>query len=82
MVKFAKNGSDATGAAVRLSRAYTGRDMIARCGDQPFLSVDDWFIGSTPMSAGIPKVDIESLRLLFEQYPGRIACRSLAADLL
>ena len=90
MVKFAKNGSDATSAAVRLSRAYTGRDMIARCGDQPFLSVDDWFIGSTPMSAGIPKVvqdltvqfrynDIESLRLLFEQNPGRIACVAMEA---
>jgi glutamate-1-semialdehyde 2,1-aminomutase len=85
MVKFAKDGSDATSAAVRLSRAYTGRDMIARCGDQPFFSVDDWFIGSTSMSAGIPKVvqdltvkfrynDIESLSLLFEQYRGRIAC--------
>ncbi|MDU6731438.1 MAG: glutamate-1-semialdehyde 2,1-aminomutase, partial [Bradyrhizobium sp.] len=85
MVKFAKNGSDATTAAVRLARAYTGRDLIARCGDQPFFSTDDWFIGNTPMSAGIPKVvqdltlqfrynDIESLRSLFAQHPGEIAC--------
>lgn len=85
MVKFAKNGSDATSAAVKLSRAYTGRDLIARCGDQPFFSVEDWFIGTTPMSAGIPKVvqdltlqfrynDIDSLRLLFENNPGQIAC--------
>lgn len=85
MVKFAKNGSDSVSAAVRLSRAYTGRDMVARCADQPFFSVDDWFIGSTPMSAGIPMVvreltvqfrynDIESLRALFGQYPGQIAC--------
>ena len=84
MVKFAKNGSDAVSAAVRLSRAYTGRDMIARCADHPFFSVDDWFIGSTPMSAGIPRAvreltvqfrynDIESLRALFAQYPGKIA---------
>jgi glutamate-1-semialdehyde 2,1-aminomutase len=90
MVKFAKNGSDATSAAVRLARAYTGRDLIARCADQPFFSVDDWFIGTTPMSAGIPKVvqdltlqfrynDIDSLRLLFEQNPGRIACVVLEA---
>src|SRR6266851_2910845 len=35
MVKFAKNGSDATSAAVRLSRAYTGRDLIAQCADHP-----------------------------------------------
>ncbi len=85
MVKFAKNGSDATSAAVKLARAYTGRDLIARCGDQPFFSTDDWFIGSTPMSAGIPKAvqdltvqfrfnDIENLRSLFAQHPGRIAC--------
>lgn len=51
MVKFAKNGSDATTAAVRLARAATGRDTIAVC-DQPFFSVDDWFIGTTEMSAG------------------------------
>jgi glutamate-1-semialdehyde 2,1-aminomutase len=90
MVKFAKNGSDATSAAVRLARAYTGRDLIARCADQPFFSVDDWFIGATPMSAGIPKAvqdltlpfrfnNIDSLRLLFEGNPGRVACVILEA---
>ena len=51
MVKFAKNGSDATTAAVRLARAFTGREKIA-ISDQPFFSVDDWFIGTTDMSAG------------------------------
>src|SRR5436305_8933048 len=50
MVKFAKNGSDATTAAVKVARAFTGRDLIALCGDQPFFSTDDWFIGTT----GIP----------------------------
>jgi glutamate-1-semialdehyde 2,1-aminomutase len=85
MVKFGKNGSDATSAAVRLSRAYTGRDIIAICGSHPFFSADDWFIGTTPMSAGVPKAvqeltvkfrynDIESVKSLFEQYPGKIAC--------
>jgi glutamate-1-semialdehyde 2,1-aminomutase len=85
MVKFSKNGSDATSGAVRLSRAYTGRDMVAICGSHPFFSWDDWFIGSTPMSAGIPKIvqeltvrfqynDLDSVKLLFQQYPGRIAC--------
>lgn len=54
MVKFAKNGSDATTAAVRLARAATGRTRVALCADHPFFSVDDWFIGTTPMSAGIP----------------------------
>src|SRR5450631_2686496 len=36
MVKFAKNGSDVTSAAVKLARAFTGRDMVAVCADQPF----------------------------------------------
>ena len=85
MVKFAKNGSDGTSGAVRLSRAFTGRDFVAVCGDHPFFSVDDWFIGSTPMNAGVPKAiqaltlkfkynDLDSLRTLFAQHPGQIAC--------
>ncbi|MFD7842480.1 glutamate-1-semialdehyde 2,1-aminomutase [Nocardia sp. NPDC059764] len=68
MVKFAKNGSDTTTAAVRLARAATGREKVAIC-DQPFFSVDDWFIGMTEMNAGIPAAptvkfrynDLESL---------------------
>ena len=54
MVKFAKNGSDATTAAVKLARAATGRQKVAVCGDQPFFSVDDWFIATADMPAGIP----------------------------
>src|SRR5579863_10048099 len=64
MVKFGKDGSDATTAAVKLSRAYTGRDLVARCADQPFFAVDDWFIGNTPMSAGIPRM-IQDLTVQF-----------------
>jgi glutamate-1-semialdehyde 2,1-aminomutase len=91
MVKFAKNGSDVTTAAVKLARAFTGRDMVAICGDQPFFSVDDWFIGSTPLSAGVPKViqdltvkfqynDLASLESLFRRHPGQIACVILEAE--
>lgn len=43
MVKFCKDGSDATSGAVRLARAYTGRDLIAICGDHPF---SPWTTGS------------------------------------
>jgi glutamate-1-semialdehyde 2,1-aminomutase len=91
MVKFSKNGSDVTTAAVKLARAYTGRDMVAVCADQPFFSTDDWFIGTTPMSAGIPQAvtsltlkfgynNIDSLRALFDQYPEQIACVVLEAE--
>jgi len=85
MVKFTKNGSTATTAAIKLARAYTGRELIARCSDHPFFSYDDWFIGSTPITKGIPKSEIEktkmfkyndisSLEKLFEKYPNQIAC--------
>lgn len=91
MVKFAKNGSDVTTAAVKLARAYTGRDRIAVCAEQPFFSVDDWFIGSTAMPGGIPKAvreltvkfhynDIASVRALFDDYPGEIACLVMEAE--
>jgi glutamate-1-semialdehyde 2,1-aminomutase len=85
MVKFAKNGSDATSAAVRLARAATGRTRVALCSDQPFFSVDDWFIGTTPMSAGIPATttdliasfpygDLAATEEMLTRYPDEIAC--------
>ena len=85
MVKFAKNGSAVTTAAVKLARAKTGRKLVAFPGDHPFYSYDDWFIGTTPCNKGVPKefadlsltfksCDINSLRALFDKYPGQIAC--------
>lgn len=91
MVKFAKNGSDATSAAVRLARAYTGRDIIVRCLDHPFFSVNDWFIGDTLVGAGIPDGvknltknfrynDIDGLREVLEANRGNVACIILEAS--
>ncbi|MFF8902404.1 glutamate-1-semialdehyde 2,1-aminomutase [Streptomyces lydicus] len=85
MVKFAKNGSDATTAAVRLARAATGRPRVALCADHPFFSVDDWFIGTTPMSAGIPEAtteltvafpygDLAATDELLTRYQDEVAC--------
>ncbi|TDT31173.1 glutamate-1-semialdehyde 2,1-aminomutase [Naumannella halotolerans] len=65
MVKFAKNGSDVTTAAIKLARAATGKDKIAIC-DQSLFSVDDWFIAHTAMDAGIPAaVQREGIRFPF-----------------
>lgn len=88
MVKFCKDGSTAVDAAVRLARAHTGRDLVAICGDHPFFSTSDWFIGSTAMPGGIPAWirqatlkfrynDLDSLEKLFAAHPGRIACAVL-----
>lgn len=85
MVKFTKNGSTSVSAAVKLARAYTGKEMVARCVEHPFFSYDDWFIGSTPLTRGIPRDSIEktktfryndiaSLETLLDQYPGQFAC--------
>ena len=84
MVKFAKNGSDVTTAAIKIARAATGRDLVAICRSHPFFSVDDWFMGTTSMTAGIPQAirdltvsfvynDLESLRTLLAEQGDRIA---------
>jgi glutamate-1-semialdehyde aminotransferase/spore coat polysaccharide biosynthesis protein SpsF (cytidylyltransferase family) len=85
MIKFAKNGSIVTTAAVKLARAKTGRKLVAFPGDHPFYSYDDWFIGKTVCNKGVPEeisnlsvtfssCNLESLEALFEKYPNQIAC--------
>ena len=81
MVRFGKNGSDATSGAVRAARAFTGRDRIACCG---YHGWQDWYIGSTTRNAGVPVAvrqlthpflynDIASLEKLFDEHPGEFA---------
>jgi glutamate-1-semialdehyde 2,1-aminomutase len=61
--------------------------------DHPFYSVDDWFIGTTDMSAGIPQAikdltvkfhynEIEEVKALFEKYPNQIACLIMEVERL
>jgi len=84
MVKFGKNGSNVTTAAVKIARAYTGRRYVCIPRQHPFFSFDDWFIGTTPLKRGvIPEHaqatlmfdygDMASLQALFEAHPGQIA---------
>lgn len=91
MVKFCKDGSDATSGALKLARAYTGRDIVAICANHPFFSVDDWFMGSTQMPGGVPEPvraltekffynDLTSLEALFDRHAGRIAAVVLEAE--
>jgi glutamate-1-semialdehyde 2,1-aminomutase/spore coat polysaccharide biosynthesis protein SpsF len=81
MVRFGKNGSDATSGAVRAARAFTGRDRIACCG---YHGWQDWYIGSTTRNAGVPQAvrnlthpflynDLASLERLFAEHPGEFA---------
>lgn len=84
MVKFAKNGSNVTTAAAKVARAFTGRPLVCVPRQHPFFSFDDWFIGATPLTRGIPEVhhattllfdygDVASLQQLFAEHPGQIA---------
>jgi glutamate-1-semialdehyde 2,1-aminomutase/spore coat polysaccharide biosynthesis protein SpsF len=81
MVRFGKNGSDATSAAVRLARAYTEREKIAICG---YHGWQDWYVASTTRDAGVPECikqlsltfeynDLAELQSLFEEHRGEIA---------
>lgn len=80
-VRFGKNGSDATAGAVRVARAFTGRDRIAVCG---YHGWQDWYIGSTARNLGVPAAvrelthpwtynDAGSLKALFDAHPGGFA---------
>jgi glutamate-1-semialdehyde aminotransferase len=81
MVRFGKNGSDATSAAIRISRAYTGRKHIAVCG---YHGWQDWYIGSTTRDKGVPQEvsalthkfvynEIASLKEVLAKHPNKFA---------
>ena len=80
-VRFGKNGSDATSGAIRIARAFTGRERVAVCG---YHGWQDWYIGSTARHLGVPKAvrelthtwmynDAGSLEKLFKDHPGEFA---------
>ena len=69
-VRISKTGCDAASAAVRIARAFTGREKVLSCG---YHGWHDWYISVTDRNAGIPKAvqdltftfnynDIESLK--------------------
>ncbi len=85
MIKFAKNGSTVTTAAIKLARAYTNRDLVAFPKEHFFYSYDDWFMSKQKCNAGIPssisnktitfnQCNINSLKEIFKKYKNRIAC--------
>lgn len=80
-VRFGKNGSDATAAAIRLARAFTGRDHVIACG---YHGWHDWYIGATVRNKGIPTAvgqlthrvpfnNLDAVRDLLTQHPDNVA---------
>jgi len=87
MVRFGKNGSDATSGAIRIARAYTGRDRVAVCG---YHGWQDWYIGATTRNKGVPAVvgalthkfpynDLDALRNTLESRKGEFAAVMMEA---
>jgi glutamate-1-semialdehyde 2,1-aminomutase len=81
MVRFGKNGSDATSGAIRLARAFTRRDRVAFCG---YHGWQDWYIGATARNRGVPEAvrnlthgfmynDLPSLEQMLGKHPGEFA---------
>jgi len=81
-VRFGKNGSDVTAAAVRAARAFTGRDIVLCCG---YHGWQDWFIGTTTRNRGVPDAvreltipfgynDLVGLERLLKVHAGKVAC--------
>ena len=52
MVRFSKTGCDATSAAVRLARAFTGRSKVLCSG---YHGWHDWYVATTDRRAGVPE---------------------------
>lgn len=87
MVRFGKNGTDATSAAIRLARAHTGRDRIIALG---YHGWQDWYIGATTRNLGVPKVvsdltqrlphnDIDAVKKAVSEHKGEVAAIILEA---
>lgn len=61
-VRYSKTGADVTSAAVRLARAYTGREKVLCCG---YHGWHDWYIGLTGRRAGVP----DAVQALIHTFP-------------
>ncbi|MEA2143168.1 MAG: spore coat polysaccharide biosynthesis protein SpsF [Solirubrobacteraceae bacterium] len=81
-VRFAKSGSDATTAAIRVARAVTGRDRVIVAG---YHGWHDWYIASTSRRRGVPAATQElveavpagdgaALEAALSRRPGEVAC--------
>lgn len=82
MIRFMKTGEDANSCAVRIARAYTGREMIATCG---YHGYPDWFATGASPTNGVPAFmkgyvqdipwgDLEAADRIIRQYGERLAC--------
>ena len=55
-IRYSKTGADVTSAAVRVARAFTGREKVLCCG---YHGWHDWYIGVTDRNKGIPQAILD-----------------------
>jgi glutamate-1-semialdehyde 2,1-aminomutase len=83
MVRFLKGGAEATAAAARIARAYTGKEIILNCGYRGWADV--WTAGiEPPAGKGVPEClrslvkpfardDLDALRALLQKWGDKVA---------
>lgn len=87
-VRYGKTGAEVTSAAVRLARAYTGRDRVLCCG---YHGWHDWYIGVTARDAGVPQAvkslvhtfdynDLDSLRAGLDENTAGVILEPMVFD--
>ncbi|MCF8526179.1 MAG: aminotransferase class III-fold pyridoxal phosphate-dependent enzyme [Candidatus Nanopelagicales bacterium] len=80
-VRFGKNDTDATSAAIRLASAFTGRDHVVALG---YHGWQDWYIGLTTRDLGFPEAvkalthrapynDLDVLQAVIAGLPDQVA---------
>ncbi len=60
-IRYSKTGADVTSAAIRVARAFTGREKILCCG---YHGWHDWYISVTDRNKGIPNT-VQDLTFTF-----------------
>ncbi len=61
-IRISKTGADVTSAAIRVARAFTGRNKVLCCG---YHGWHDWYIGVTSRNSGVPE-EVKNLTATFE----------------
>ncbi|MFZ5916519.1 MAG: aminotransferase class III-fold pyridoxal phosphate-dependent enzyme [Chloroflexota bacterium] len=88
-VRYSKTGADVTSAAVRLARAFTGRDRVLCCG---YHGWHDWYVGVTARNRGVPEVvkdlvstftynDLDSVRAALDENTACVILEPMIFDL-
>ena len=60
-VRFSKSGADVTSAAIRIARAYTGKNKVLCCG---YHGWHDWYVSTIARNAGVPE-NVKELTFTF-----------------